>query len=715
MVEDCNRPGVVIHYGDLKVLIGDDSASRHVVCELTGLMNLHGGKVRLMGAAESYEIYLKFLNRFPSIEEDLDLQPLRITYFSSAKIESSSYPRSRLMESFVPFGGLFSAHSDLELPSDSLYQRLLQCDFCKEKSEEEVSTLLKPGFMASVVDQQQTSLPSWLQMAEVSRNQEFDFVKAKDDALALGARVNGLQRKWDNIYQQLHHAELPKASIYQADSKFPCVMGSRVGDTEKESEVHGNNNANASLTGHECREVSFCVSMDVQTISRSQTSIPLLGVSKAKDENFLFNSREKLSQSDLGLYDSSVSNGHTSPPSATSAITDLGLGIYSKSTRMEPKNQLAQTSTSPPPISDQFDQRDFKMLCRALYQRIRCQEEAISHTSQTIACYQIRKGKHNGERLRGDIWLNFLGPDIFSKRKIALALAKILFGSQENFMSVNLRSQEMNGYDVKFRGKTIIDYVAGELSKKPLSVVFLENIDQADLPTQNSLSRAARTGRFLDSHGREVSINNTVFLSTSKFTREGKIEQENSNFSEESLQKTEGLSIQMVICRATGATVFDNTKNGSERFGMSKRAHLDLNLPAEEIEESESIFDNSKAWMEEFSDLVDETVVFKPFDFDTLSEKILKQITDYFHRIVTPGCLLEIESKVIEQILAAMCLSESSQVEHWIQKVLSTGFVEAQKRHNLGTNCVLKLVTGESLSPEELAPGVCLPSRIIVD
>ena len=86
-----------------------------------------------------------------------------------------------------------------------------------------------------------------------------------------------------------------------------------------------------------------------------------------------------------------------------------------------------------------------------------------------------------------------------TKKKIALALAEKLHGSQEHFISMDLSSQDgminsntifglwgMNGYDIKFRGKTLVDCLAEELTKKPLSIAFLENVDKADVLTQNS-------------------------------------------------------------------------------------------------------------------------------------------------------------------------------------------------------------------------------------
>ena len=59
--------------------------------------------------------------------------------------------------------------------------------------------------------------------------------------------------------------------------------------------------------------------------------------------------------------------------------------------------------------------------------------------------------------------------------------------------------REMNDF-IKFRGKTLVDCLAKELTKKPLSIAFLEMVDKADLLAQNSLSQAIRTSQLSDSH-----------------------------------------------------------------------------------------------------------------------------------------------------------------------------------------------------------------------
>ncbi|KAL4395914.1 hypothetical protein AHAS_Ahas01G0039500 [Arachis hypogaea] len=47
-----------------------------------------------------------------------------------------------------------------------------------------------------------------------------------------------------------------------------------------------------------------------------------------------------------------------------------------------------------------------------------------------------------------------------------------------------------------FKRKIVVDYIVGELGKKPNSIIFLDNVDKVDFLVQSSLLKATRTGRF---------------------------------------------------------------------------------------------------------------------------------------------------------------------------------------------------------------------------
>ncbi|RVW50428.1 GTP-binding nuclear protein Ran1 [Vitis vinifera] len=123
------------------------------------------------------------------------------------------------------------------------------------------------------------------------------------------------------------------------------------------------------------------------------------------------------------IFTSGVGDGRTSPASVNSVTTNFRVGTV---------------------LSTKY----FKTLFRALTERIDWQPEAISVISETIACCRLGNEKRHGASPKEDIWFNFVGPDRFNRKKIDVALAEIF--------------QEMNGYKVRFRGKNMVNYIAGQ-------------------------------------------------------------------------------------------------------------------------------------------------------------------------------------------------------------------------------------------------------------
>ncbi|THU59716.1 hypothetical protein C4D60_Mb07t05000 [Musa balbisiana] len=425
-----------------------------------------------------------------------------------------------------------------------------------------------------------------------------------------------------------------------------------------------------------------------------------------------------------------------------------------------------------------FDLSNYKSFCSSLVSKVGRQEEAISAISQAIVCCKSGE-RRRGACLRGDIWLSFCGPDRIGKKRVAVALAELIYGSKEDFVCIDLSYQDcvahpnticaqqvVNGNDVQFRGKMNVDHIAAELSQKLQSVVFLENVDKADFLVQNSLSQAIRTGKFPDSHGREFSINNAIFILTSARIQGQTFSQtkECSSFSEETILAASCWQMKIILepsreslsssPRATNVSFASSQKlrnNQVYRHSVfvskrkldvshdcriqykslmsAKKAHktakvfLDLNLPVEEVEvndnssshEDYSKSETSESWMEDFFDLVDASVDFKPFDFDALADNILKDINNIFRGAAGPDCLLEIDQKVMEEILAAAwSLEDRGALTKWFEQVLARSFVELRRRHNLSGHSILRLVACEDAFAQEHAPGVLLPSRIII-
>ncbi|KAJ6691934.1 CHAPERONE PROTEIN CLPD CHLOROPLASTIC [Salix purpurea] len=199
---------------------------------------------------------------------------------------------------------------------------------------------------------------------------------------------------------------------------------------------------------------------------------------------------------------------------------------------------------------------------RALSEQVGWQDRATHAISEAVSRCKAGHGRHRGSNSKGDISFTFLGPDRIGKKKIASALAVVMFGSIQSFISVDLgshgkvnssnsilKSQELHD-DELGRSTTIVDYIASKLSKKPHSLIFLENVDKADPLVQNSLSHALRTGKFPDSRGREVSTNNTIFVATSAITGGNTkllSEKETFRFSEEMILGAQSWQMQIIV------------------------------------------------------------------------------------------------------------------------------------------------------------------------
>ena len=426
-------------------------------------------------------------------------------------------------------------------------------------------------------------------------------MQTKDGETMLSAKVPGLQKKWNDICQCLHHTQpFPKLGITPSMSQAPIVEGPQFATDKKQRSVE-----DLSINERRFPNQSPSRQRHMQKIFPPRHNLPIPRTSEAGNMNFqsrlLVDVSSLAQQTDKDVpwfthhpqQKLSSCPGHTSlfvPP----VTTDLKLGAIYASTSQESNTtkslnhkahlqrfsgsisaeldansentsyQFTQSSSCSGLTSGkQFDQGDYKSIRKVLAERVGWQDEAVNSVSQAVSQLRSRYGSRHGINCKGNIWLTFLGPDRVGKRRIALALAEVLFGSQEYLISVDLSSQDkvsqsnsifecqdLNGYDVKFRGKTVSDVIAEELRNKPHSVVFLENVDKADYYVRHSLDQAIRTGKFPDSHGREISINNMVLITSSAITK-GNInvlcETKPMKFSEERILGAKSWQMQILV------------------------------------------------------------------------------------------------------------------------------------------------------------------------
>ncbi|KAK2430320.1 Double Clp-N motif-containing P-loop nucleoside triphosphate hydrolase superfamily protein [Trifolium repens] len=767
-VEKCLGPGVIVGFGEIEVFVGDSmndvAAVKFVVSELTRLLEIHGEKIWLMGVAENSEAYSKFLSLFPGVENDWDLHLLTVT--SATPSMEGLYSKSSLMGSFVPFGGFFSTPSESKSPVSSTNSSFTRCDKCNEKYEQEVADFLK--------------------------NELHHPVQTNEENTNLNDKISEFQKKWNDICQRLH----------QTRSQVPSLEVLRFGSGFKES-----SSKDPSHNELQCSTPLSYMPKELHGTfpSKQLSPVPVhtdtVGVNVRTDhvpkvtETRLIDVETRVPPSRMA--NMSVLDNKSSS-SVTPVTTDLGLGTLYTPIACKPdipkfqdkikhfehfsqsasadcvpidrstSHQIARSSCAVSNLAAKFDSVDFKSLNQLFSEKVGWQDQAICDINRTLFLRKSGEGKSRDSHGRADIWFAFLGPDVIGKKKIASVLAETIFGNAESIISVDLgfrdrfypsnsifECQKSFCYDL-FMRKTVNDYIAGELSKNPHSVVFLEDVDKADFLVQSSLLQAIRRGKFPDSHGREISINNTIFILTSTASKgNGSSASEHSKmFFEETILDAKRYQMQLLL----GDTSEDATRSFSTnvkivpRKGFSKpsfpnkrkqadtsdikegatskmqkqvretsMSNLDLNMPLEEGEEGmndndlerETVVENSDSWFSDFCDHMDEKVIFKPFNFNVLAEKLQKNISIQFQKTFGSEFQLEIDYEVMTQILAAAWLSDKKNaVNDWIESVLGKSFIEAQKKYHHANKYVVKLVNCESIFVEEPNLGICLPASI---
>ncbi|KZV25750.1 hypothetical protein F511_04811 [Dorcoceras hygrometricum] len=762
MSENCQGTGMIVNCGDLKPFVDAESVNpvNVLISGLKRLLSSSNGKLWLIGFLAGDDDYKKLLERFPRIDIDLDLHMLPITS-SKPSASGGKVFKSSLMGSFVPFGGFFPMPSEQETRGSHATQSSSLCHLCNEKYEQEVSVLKGTPVDA---DYHLTNRSSWLPMAEFETSKRSDTVEAQDDKTILDYRVMALRRKWNDICQQLHRTCTSQDTFSEAKLRTFSIPPSHNVPIRNDSFQAGSVLGRTRLTN---LSPGFPSELLNHSSSKPKLSNPHALESGA---NVLVELPVQSLEMDDHPNPSCSPQQSAIPSPDVSLSTDLGLGtLYTskREGRSKPNLQghsfykLPMTHENIPSQEKQTYAKGLEYPWKILSEMFCWQFEAIQTIRRTLFCCRDGDSRHQCPK-KGNHWLSFLGPDKVAKRKIAASLAEIVFGVSEHFLSLDLSSQDVTNlcntgsifcshgsiyHDMKSERKMIVDCLADELRKRPFSVILLENIEQADFLVQSSLLQAVKTGKFKDSHGRDISINKVIFVMSSGVLKVGEnlvFSEVVSEFSEEKILGARNLQMQILVesvhentisatsvlvtpCNGMYKRKYTNPESTnsvtSKRLRNFSRSNIDLNLPVEDMEEDIDICrsdgesgnsENSELWLEELFIHVDENVVFRPFDFDSLAKKILKDIDVGLRRTVGTKIVLEIDQEVMVQILAAAWLMErETALADWIEQVLFPSIKKAQQRYNGTSNFVFKLVAYEGLV-EEQAPGVCLPATIIV-
>ncbi|KAG6522899.1 protein SMAX1-LIKE 3-like [Zingiber officinale] len=222
------------------------------------------------------------------------------------------------------------------------------------------------------------------------------------------------------------------------------------------------------------------------------------------------------------------------------------------------------------PKFKELSAENLKTLCIALEEQVPWQKHIISDIASTILqCRSgMRRRKEQSEpaEAKQETWLLFQGSDFEGKVKIAMELARLVFGSYTDFIPIS--SEASHGYLERF---------AEAIRDNPHSVILMEEIEQVDYQMQEGIMNAIGSGRIKRSSGEEIGVSDAIIILTC-----------------ESFEHTSSSACSSP--RAKPRLNFDDEKDAKDTHPFV----LDLNLSAPGDVDAV-----------ELSELVDRTIIFK--------------------------------------------------------------------------------------------------------
>ncbi|XP_011024160.1 PREDICTED: uncharacterized protein LOC105125428 isoform X1 [Populus euphratica] len=472
--------GVVLYLGDLKWIAdfwssyGEQRRSYyctvdHIIMELKRLV--HGfsetGRLWLMGIA-TFQTYMKCKAGHPSLETMWELNPVTIPVGSlnlSLKLDSDS--QSHQSRSKASLNGSSWPLLESRVDNHSTCWTDYSVNFNKE-AQSLVGRTHNKESTSSVTISSNSSLPLWLQQCkETERNTTND---QQEYLCNKGISLFG------SVHKQSYYPE--KTIKFASSPPSPNSFSSQERNTDSQ-QTH----------------LSWPVIFEHKQFEKEDQ----IWISECSNEGYESSLRND-PKPDL------LSNPNSSPNSASSseAMDDME-GVQS---------------------FKEFNDYNLKNLRSGLEKKVPWQKDIIPEIATTIlecrSGMRKRKGKLNHIEDKAETWLFFLGVDFEGKEKIARELARLIFGSQSNFVSIGLSNFSSSRADCIEESKnkrardelgcSYLERLGLALNENPRRVFFMEDVDQVDNCSQKGIKQAIENGNVTLPDGEKVPLKDAIII-----------------------------------------------------------------------------------------------------------------------------------------------------------------------------------------------------------
>ncbi|MED6213532.1 hypothetical protein PIB30_094281 [Stylosanthes scabra] len=518
--------GVILYLGDLKWLFdfwstfcSDESSKKyycsleHMVMEIKKLVcennnnNNGSSRVWIMGIS-SFKSYMKCKSCHPSLESIWELHPFTIPVGSlslSLNFDSDFQGEERSNNAAL------------------LMKKLTCCRDCSLNFEKEAQSI-------SNIVTKKVTLPPWLQNCKKEEEEEKTHIMEEDKE----ERLKEVCKKWNSFCNSVHHNNnrsqissspiLEKPVLFIGSSSSTPSSPTSVSSSHELSLPKSNN-----IHHHSHHQLINWPIISSQEKAEPIRECELLYTETGSDENCCYDGNNLI----MFMPDHHRNNDNENDNNALHHHPKPDLLSNPNSSPNSASSSEAVEGLDSTQMFKELNAENLKILSDALLDRkVLHLHQLPQHIVHEIATtiLQCRSGmkkiNNNKNKLvkreeKQETWMVFLGLDSSNQAKesVSKEIAKAVFGSYSNFVSISMSNFLTIDDESKHKkrprnefGSSYLERFGEAVNENPHRVFFMEDLDQVDNFSQKGIKKAIESGSLMIPGGESVPLKDAIVI-----------------------------------------------------------------------------------------------------------------------------------------------------------------------------------------------------------